>query len=414
MPTNQEIQSLYDRMAALREQLVDRLAPELIQNPQLGDALVRQLDDILAAVVSADGQATAPPDGGLSELIGLGPNAAANMSAARQPHGIETYDETVTSERLMAVGDLYYIYQHEKIGVFRAVLKLQELFRAGTVRLSSGNGAYGLYQFDRRQVLRYTQRDRLQAYRRVFGYTSTQPAPGAQPNADFHNLFVHFVTEVAEFFRDKRVSEVIRPRATDPSFGSIAVVRRAGLDLRNNLKHASYGHINVLRIEVLQLLEEAFRVLGAPDIKKLFGADNAWDVTEEVMKQYLNQPQIHASQRNRMAVTGRDILRWLSQSYILNSTRSEFETLLLEIADEAEEWLMSAEALGITQPRSRRGDLPWTQRPTPAPTPAPAPPRAARPAARPAAPAGKAPTNGQASAEYDLFETADYGWPDGG
>ena len=40
--------------------------------------------------------------------------------------------------RLLAVGDLYYIYQHEKLGVFRAVLKLQELFRAGTTHRNRG------------------------------------------------------------------------------------------------------------------------------------------------------------------------------------------------------------------------------------------------------------------------------------
>jgi hypothetical protein len=392
-------------MAALREQLVDRLAPELIQNPQLGDAIVRQIDDILAAVVEADARAPVPPDGGLAQLVGLGSEAASQIGATRLPHGIEAYDETVTSERILAIGDLYYIYQHEKVGVFRAVLKLQELFRAGTVRLSSGAGAYGLYRYDRRQVLRYTTEDRRQAYRRGFGYTTTAPAPGAQPNHDFHNLFVHFMTEVAQFFRDKRISEVIRPRATDPSFGSIAVVRRAGLDLRNNLKHASYGHLNVLRVEVLQLLDEAFRVLGTPDIKKLFGADNAWDVIEEVMRQYLNQPQINASQRNRMAIAGRNVLRWLAQEHILNSTRAEFETLLLDIADEAEEWLTSAEALGITQRQLGKRDTPLDKRPRP--TGGQAAGTDSRP---PVAANGKAKTNGRPDSEY--AEVSGNGWHD--
>ena len=118
------------------------------------------------------------------------------------------------------------------------------------------------------------------------------------------------------------------------------------------MKNASYGHVNILRIEVLQLLDEAFRILGTDDIKNLFGADNAWDVMEEVMLRYFGQPQITASQRNRMAEAGRDILAWLAQPYILNTTRPEFEAFLLEIGDRAEEWVTSAEALGI----ARRGD----------------------------------------------------------
>ena len=114
------------------------------------------------------------------------------------------------------------------------------------MRLSAGPGAFALYQFDRREVLRYTRRDRLSAYRRAFGY-GTAPVPtGSRANTDFHNLFTHFINQVALYWRDKRISDVIRERAYDPSFGSIAIVRRAGLDLRNNLKFTSFGHLNVL------------------------------------------------------------------------------------------------------------------------------------------------------------------------
>jgi hypothetical protein len=277
---------------------------------------------------------------------------------------VADYDDSVTAERIKAVADLYYLYQHERIGIFEVVLKLQELFTAGTVRLSAGPGAYGLYRYDRRRVLRYTRRDRLQAYRRVLGYTRVAPAAGARPNTAFHTLFVNFMTQVAEFFRDKRVSEVIRPRANEPTFGSIAVVRRAGLDLRNNLKFASYGHVAVLRIEMLQLLDEAFRILGAPDIRKLFGAETAWDVVEEVLRRYLGVTHTNASPRSRMADAGRDVLEWLARDYIRNATRTEFEAQLVQIGERAEEWVTSAEALGIARRRGKNEALAW-ERPSP-------------------------------------------------
>ena len=366
MATNEEIQRRAKTFAKFREEMVDVLAPELIERPELADEFMRRFEQMEERAEAPMVGAKAPPDGGLAQLIGLGSDAAPTPGKVEQPTGIETYDDTVTAERILAVGDLYYIYQHERIGVFQAVLKLQELFNAGAIRLSTGPGAYGLYRFDRRRVLRYTHTDRMQAYRRVFGYTNTPPAPGAHSNDGFHGLFVQFVNGVAEFYRDKRVSEVIRTGANDPSFGSIAVVRRSGLDLRNNLKNASYGHVNILRIEVLQLLDEAFRILGTDDIKNLFGADNAWDVMEEVMRRYFGQPQITASQRNRMAEAGRDILAWLAQPYILNTTRAEFEAFLLEIGDRAEEWVTSAEALGIAR-RGDRRELDAAPRPARAP-----------------------------------------------
>src|SRR5579863_2545121 len=358
MALHKDNQGLYDRIAALREQVTDRLGSDLISNPQLADALTKQIDDMLKSVVETDAKTAPPPDRGLGALIGVGPEAAKDFGVTRVPPGVEPYDETITSERIVAVGDMYYLWQHEKIGVFRAVQKLQELFKAGTVRLSAGPGAFALYQFDRRDVLRYTKSDRLSAYKRVFGYGGAPVPTGSRANSDFHKLFAHFVHQVTLFWRDKRISDVIRERAYDPSFGSIAIVRRAGLDLRNNLKWLSFGHLNVLRVEVMQLLEEAFKILNSDDVKRLFGADNAWDVVEEVLIRY-HKERLVTSPRQRMGVTGREVLRWLAQPHILQSTRSQFETLLLEIAEQSEEWLTSAQAMGLAGRPAAARVLPW-------------------------------------------------------
>jgi hypothetical protein len=361
MPTEQGSQDLFDRVAGLREELVKRLGADLVGNPPLAEALVRQVDDLVGAALAAQGAEPPPPDLGVAQLAGIGPTAARSLGETRLPPGVTPYDETVASERLVAVGDLYYLYQHEALGVFRVVRKLQELFRAGTVRLSSGPGAYGLYQFDRREVLRFTRADRRAAYARVLGY-STAPAPrGGRRNAEFHSQFSHFVNQVALFWRDKRISDVIRERASDPSFGSIAVVRRAGLDLRNNLKFASFGHLNVLRVELMQVLDEAFRVLEADDIKRLYGADTSWDVVEEVLLRHFNQ-RLVTSPRQRMAVTGRDILRWLGQPHILQASRAQFEALLLQVAESAEEWHISAESLGVARRQAAARVVPFQGR----------------------------------------------------
>jgi hypothetical protein len=358
MANERDYQGLYDRIAALRETLANRLSSDLIQNPQLADAVTKQIDDLLQSVVNADAASAPPPDKGLAQLVGVGPEAAADFGQTRIPQGVEPYDETILSERIIAVGDLYYIYQHEKIGVFRVMHKLQELFRAGAVRLSAGPGAFALYQFDRREVLRYTMRDRLAAYRRVLGYGAGSGPTGSRPNTDFHHMFAHFINQVTLYWRDKRISDVIRERAYDPSFGAIAIVRRAGLDMRNNLKWTSFGHLNVLRVEVMQLLDEAFRILNSEDIKRLFGADNAWDVVEEVLIRYYNE-RLVTSPRQRMGVAGREVLRWLAQRYILQENRAQFEATLLEIAEYAEEWLTSAQAMGLAERRSDARILPW-------------------------------------------------------
>src|SRR3954452_2873916 len=358
MATEREYQKRLDQFAASLRILADQLGSGVISDPTQADWAVNSVDKMLESWREEDAGVPPPPDLGLAQLAGVGPDAARELGDTRMPQGVRPYDDEVASEHIVAVGDLYYIYQHERIGVFRVVNRLQELFRAGAVRLSSGEGAFGLYRWDRREVLRHTARERRSAYRRAFGYGRAPVPTGSRANSEFHPLFAQFVNQVTLFWRDKRISDVIRERAYDPSFGSIAVVRRAGLDLRNNLKFMSFGDINVLRIEIMQLLDEAFRILDSQDIKDLFGAASAWDVVEEVLVRYFGA-RLVTSPRQRLAVTGREILRWLAQPFILQGERAQFETALLDIAESAEEWLTSAQALGLAARTGSDRTLPW-------------------------------------------------------
>jgi hypothetical protein len=338
-----------DQIAALLQNTIEQLGPELVANPQLAEVLNRMVDDQLQKYDASQNGKGSPADGGLADLIGLGKESTTDLGDARVSSGVVDYDDTVKSERILASADLYYIYMHERLGVFRVIDKLQELFQAGTLRISSGEGAYGLYRFDKHNILRYQKRERMRAYRRVFGYTTADPGPGARPNPQFHGLFSHFIGEAAKYWRDKRISEVIRDRATDPTFGSIAIVRRSGLDLRNNLKNSSYGYINVLRVETSQALAECFKILESSDVRAQFGADNAWELIELVLWQYFHE-SVHASTMNRMAVAGREIIRWLAEPFVLQKNRAEFEALLLRIAEYAEEWISSEEGMRVSRP----------------------------------------------------------------
>src|SRR5258706_14025938 len=349
MPNKSDYDQRNDRVAALLQNTVDALGPDLVANPQLAEVLNQMVDDQVRKYDASQNGKNQAADGGLADLIGLGKDAPADLGLAQVSPGVVNYDDTVTSERILATGDLYYIYMHERLGVFRVMHKLQELFRAGTLRISCGEGAYGLYRFDKHGILRYRMRDRLRAYNRVFGYTRSDPGPGARSNPEFHGLFQFFIAETAKYCRDKRISEVIRERAQDPTFGSIAIVLRPGLDLRNNMKNSSYGYVNVLRIETSQALAESFKVLEAPDVKAQFGAQNAWDVIELVLWQYYHEA-VYASTMNRMAVTGREIIRWLAQPFVLENNRQRFEAFLSRIAEAAEEWISSEEGMRLTRP----------------------------------------------------------------
>jgi len=98
----------------------------------------------------------------------------------------------------------------------------------------------------------------------------------------------------------------------------------------------------------MQLLDEAFRILSADDVKNLFGVTSAWEAVEEILVRYFNE-RLVTSPRQRMAVAGREVLRWLAQPHIMKMQRGQFEALLLQIAEYSEEWLTSAQSLGLAK-----------------------------------------------------------------
>jgi hypothetical protein len=349
MATKQEIDALYNIMAEFQRRVISAIAPEAAADPAIASLAAARISQLEAGFETASlAQTPPPPDGGDAGRIGLGEEAAPTLGQTFFPLKVEPYDDTVPSGRLRAAANLYYCYQHERLGMFRAIQKLQELFRAGTLRLEGGPGAFGLYRFDMKSTLRYTREQRMQAYRRVFGYTNAAPPAGARSNDAFHALLQGFATELANLFRDKRIALTIRGPATTPdaSFGSVASARRAGLDFRANLKQAAYGDVNVLTVELLQLLRQAFDILGSDDILRQFGADNAWDALEEVLSRYLGENPV-ASQRSRMGETGRKMIEWLAQPYILATDRTTFEANAQTVAEYAEEWLTSAQSVGL-------------------------------------------------------------------
>src|SRR5918997_3768417 len=103
MPTERTYQDLLDRVGALEGMVTDRLSSQLMQNPQLADQLTKQVDDLMRAVIDAEGRQPPPPDLGTAQLAGIGPQAAVSLGETRIPFQGAAYDGTVNAERVKPV-----------------------------------------------------------------------------------------------------------------------------------------------------------------------------------------------------------------------------------------------------------------------------------------------------------------------
>lgn len=327
--TNETIKRLWQKF--LREQLEAMPPEERIKYEQQFE---NRFEELLQKS-AGDGR------DGFIDLVGFGEKGAPPFSDIAFPYVKPDFDEAVIPSQLHASAELYYIYQHERMKVFQVVDVLRRLFAQGRIRIQRGPGARGLYLLEKWKPLRYSLRDRMIAYRRVFNYGSAPTPAGAIVNRNFHRQLVAFMTSVAQYFRDLMIGEVIRGSQLleQRPFGSVATVQRLGLDLRWALDRSSYGNILALAMETGHYLKSTLQLLDSPDIKKAFDANTKWDVVEIVSNRYL-KGMAELSQRAKMAESGRRILQWVADSDFQTATDPIlFQSEARPFGPHAEAWI---------------------------------------------------------------------------
>jgi len=262
---------------------------------------------------SLSGDAAGDSASAFSDLVGLGEKGPPPFGNIAWPNLVADFDDAVVPSQLHAGAELYYIYQHERMGVFRVAELLKRLYRDGRMRIQRGPGARGLYLLEKWQPLRYNQKDRLISYMRAFNYGRAPRPAGAIVNVNFHFQLVALMSALAQYFRDLTIGEVIRGGSVleHRPYGTIATVQRLATDLRYALDRSSYGNIVALTQETGLYLKQLLDLFEAPDIKKSFDANNKWDVIEQVLNRHLGGAR-ELSQRAKMAETGRRVLLWVA------------------------------------------------------------------------------------------------------
>jgi hypothetical protein len=327
--SNQVIQRLFQRF--FRDELrglspADRAAFESEFEDRYGELLQRSAS-------------ATPPS--FADMVGFGDGPVKPFESLQVPMLRNDFDESVVPPQLQASAELYYIYQMERMKLFRVVDVLRRLFQNGQIRIQRGPGARGLYILEKWQPIRYKRRDRLIAYRRAFNYGRAPVPGGAVVNRNFHFQFLAFMNALSEYFRDVTIGQVIRGSATinDRPFAALATVQRVGTDLRYQLDRASYGNILALTREVGAYLQQIFELLDAPDIKRSFDANNKWDVIETVAQRHLGgAPDM--SQRAKMAEAGRRVLQYVAENPFASGIDvATFEADARVVGRQAEAWL---------------------------------------------------------------------------
>jgi hypothetical protein len=217
-------------------------------------------------------------------------------------------DVDIVAENLHAVQAIYFSYQLEEMRLYQVVERIVELFRQGLLPLGRSHIGDYLYKYYQKTAERITESERRDLYFRCFGAPGGNPNAG-EPNREFNELWLRFVSAVSSFSRQLTVDQLLRSRV--PMAVSQEQVRKAGRDLGANLSRNGYGIAYFAATEMQKSILEFRDVLSDAELRNVFGARDMWQVVDIVNANYLggarNTHRFRTQSRN-----GAIIIRWIA------------------------------------------------------------------------------------------------------
>jgi hypothetical protein len=221
----------------------------------------------------------------------------------------ESVDVEIVTENLLAVQAIYFTYQLEEMRMFQVVERIVELFRQGLLPLGRGSVGDYLFNYYKKAAERITESERRDLYMRVFGAPGGNPA--SEPNRDFNELWLRFVSSVSSFSRQLTVERMLRN--TIPMAVSQEQVRKSARDLGTNLSRNGYGIAYFAATELQQSILEFRDVLQNPELRNAFGARDMWQVIDQVNVNYLGGAR-NTHRHRTQSRAGAIIIRWIANN----------------------------------------------------------------------------------------------------
>lgn len=270
-------------------------------------AVVRKL--VNDRVTASDPWLSSRLESAYNMLTGVVSGAPPSALEIMLPDLEEAVDIEIVGENLNAVQAIYFTWQLEEMRLFQVVERIVDLFRQGLVPVGRGPVGDYLFNYYKKAAERITEAERRDLYMRVFG------APGGnvanEPNRDFNELWLRFVSAVSSFARQLTVERLLRNSV--PMAVTQEQVRKAGRDLGANLSRNGYGIAYFAATELQQTVLEFRDVLQNAEMRNAFGARDMWQVIDQVNVNYLGGAR-NTHRYRTQSRAGAVIIRWIAKN----------------------------------------------------------------------------------------------------
>jgi hypothetical protein len=189
-------------------------------------------------------------------------------------------DNEIVPDNVRAVAWVYAARQYEQMRLFDVVDRITELFMNGLlpIGLDSGGHALDRYYWDSED--RLTPAARYSHYSRVLGTAGGNVSREVQPNGEFNNLWLRFLSSLAEYDRQFRMADLFQQRRGLATTGEH--VRKAGRDLAANASLYGWAATHFVARRLEKQIRDTIGILRLPSIQKAYAVSSPWQVIERV------------------------------------------------------------------------------------------------------------------------------------
>lgn len=231
-----------------------------------------------------------------------GQRAAAEPLAPVPPLALAGWHGTgpILEDTLRAAQVIWFAAALEYAPLFAVVDRLVELFRAGTLPVRKGSASALLYEYWGERDERLSMAERSRLFARAFGIGGAL-ASGVIPNRAFPELWLALMAAVHECSRlPQRASLIERPEVRAPARELAANLARHGAGMARPAA-ALHEHI-----------QQALALLADPDVRRGFGARDAWQLVDRIAAQHLGGAR-NAARYRTLANAGSTVIGWLAR-----------------------------------------------------------------------------------------------------
>jgi hypothetical protein len=233
--------------------------------------------------------------------------------------GEDGSDTEIIPDNIRAVSMVYATYQLDVgMRMIDVVDRINEIFHNGQLPIGYDAGGKAIDDYNWSTEDRMNTVARRMHYSRVLGTAGGDVSKEVQPNAAFESLFMRFLSSLAEYDRQQRISDIVagsRPQNLTSEF-----VRKAGRDLAANLSLYGWAATHFAARRLRQHIELALNILKQPSVQKAYGVTNPYQVIERVAALEFNTTPNIVKHRT-MAEAGKQILDLVAKyAYVWNKS----------------------------------------------------------------------------------------------